>query len=79
MDEARLQQIEGELAGAGAAEAAAVAFAALARLGDLDRSSADELADRMAAAGEFAPAFLERRVAGLEFVVEAAMRVVRTR
>lgn len=69
MDERCLQEIEAVLVTATAAEAAAVAFSALARLGELD--APDELAASIASGFQIAPEFFENSIIGLGSALRA--------
>lgn len=70
MDEGFLREIEAGLVTATAAEAAAVAFAGLARLGELD--APDELISTIAGSFQVAPEFLERIIIGMAIALRAA-------
>lgn len=75
MHETELRLIEALTANADADQAAAIAFAALVRLGQLDAPGAATLAAHLSAAEQLSPELFARSLAGIGLAAGAASRV----
>jgi hypothetical protein len=72
MDERELQDIEAKIADAGTRQLAAITFAALTRMGELDAGAASDLRNHFALARALMPELYDTSLTGLALASSAA-------
>lgn len=71
MDERELQDIEAKIAGAGTRQLAAITFAALSRMGELNAGAASDLRNHFALARALMPELYDASMTGLALASSA--------